>query len=75
MGHELKITAIGNSSGVVLSKEILARLNVNKGDVLYLTETPEGFLITPYDEKFARQVEAAEGFMHDYRDVLRELAK
>jgi putative addiction module antidote len=75
MGHELKITSIGNSSGVVLSKEVMARLKVNRGDVIYLTETPEGYLITPYDEKFARQVEAAEGFVHDYRDVLHELAK
>mgnify|MGYP005630091403 FL=1 len=53
----------------------MTRLKVNRGDVIYLTETPEGYLITPYDEKFARQVEAAEGFMHDYRDVLHELAK
>lgn len=75
MGHQLKITSIGNSSGVVLSKEVMARLKVSRGDVIYLTETPEGYLVTPYDENFVSQVEAAEEFMHDHRDALHELAK
>jgi len=75
MGITLKLTTIGNSTGVILPKEVLAKLRVEKGDTVYLTESPEGFLVTPYDERFARQVEAAEGFMKEYRDVLNELAK
>ncbi len=75
MGIPLKLTKVGNSTGVVLPKEVLARLKLAKGDVVYLTETSEGYQITPYDERFARQVEAAEDFMREYRDVLRELAK
>lgn len=73
--YKLKVTTVGNSTGVVLPKEVLSRLKLQKGDVLYLTETPEGYKITPYDEEFARQMEAAERVMRENRDVLRELAK
>ncbi len=72
---KLKVTTVGNSTGVVLPREVLSRLKVQKGDVLYLTETSDGYQITPYDEEFGRQMEAAERVMRDHRDVLRELAK
>jgi len=72
---ELKITTIGNSAGVVLPKEVMARLKVQKGDVLYLVETPSGYHLTPYDEAFVRQVRAAERVLKEQRDVLRELAR
>ncbi|HVF58536.1 MAG TPA: AbrB/MazE/SpoVT family DNA-binding domain-containing protein [Thermoanaerobaculia bacterium] len=72
---ELKITTVGNSAGVVLPKEVMARLKVQKGDVLYLVETPDGYSLTPYDEAFVRQVRAAERVLKDQRDVLRELAR
>lgn len=75
MGISLKVTTVGNSAGVVLSKEVMSRLKIKKGDTLYLTETPDGFLLTPYDQEFANQIEAAEDFIAEYRDVLRELAK
>jgi putative addiction module antidote len=73
--YKLKVTTVGNSTGVVLPKEVLSRLKLQKGDVLYLTETPDGYKITPYDEEFARQMEVAERVMRENRDVLRELAK
>ena len=44
---KLKVTTVGSSSGIVLPKEILTRLKVVKGDSLFLTESPEGFRITP----------------------------
>jgi putative addiction module antidote len=72
---KLKVTTVGNSTGVVLPREVLSRLKVQKGDVLYLTESPDGYKITPYDEEFSQQMEAAERVMKDNRDVLRELAK
>ena len=75
MGITLKLTAIGNSTGVILPKEILAKLNMSKGDNLYLTETPEGYMVSPYDDKFAEAVEEAGEFMNEYRDVMKELAK
>ncbi|ACL62481.1 AbrB/MazE/SpoVT family DNA-binding domain-containing protein [Methylobacterium nodulans] len=71
----LKLTAIGNSVGVILPKEALSRLKLDKGDTVYLTETPDGYRITPYNEEFETQMKAAREIMRQNRDVLRELAK
>jgi putative addiction module antidote len=75
MGKAVKITTVGSSAGIVLPKDVLARLHVEKGDSLYLTETPDGVKLTPYDEDFSRQVEAGRKVMRKYRDALRTLAK
>jgi len=72
---KLKITAIGNSAGVILPKELLARLRVDKGDELYALETPDGIRLTTYDPKLAAQMEVAEKIMRDRRDLLRKLAE
>ncbi len=50
MATTVKVTTVGNSVGIVLPKEMLARLNIQKGDTLYVTETPDGVQLTPYDE-------------------------
>jgi len=71
----LKLTKIGNSVGAVFPKEILARMHVDAGDVLYLTEAPDGLRVTPYDPHFAHQMHNAEEVMKKRRAVLRELAK
>ena len=71
----LKLTQIGNSVGVVLPKEMLARLKVEKGQSVYVTETPEGFVLTPYDPALTEQVEAGRQFMREYRDTFHQLAK
>jgi putative addiction module antidote len=71
----LKLTTIGNSVGVVLPKDLLARLRVGKGDTLYAVETPNGVELTPYDPDFAAQMEAAEAIMREDRDVLKKLAE
>ncbi len=71
----VKLTAIGNSTGMILPKEILALLNADRGDTVYITRTANGIEITPYDEKFARHMEAAEQIMREDRDVLRRLAE
>ena len=42
MATAVKVIAIGNSAGIILPKETLARLNVQKGDTLYITEGPQG---------------------------------
>ena len=73
--NKAKITAIGNSAGITLPKEVLAKLRVSKGDYLNLVETPDGILLTPYDSEFAKAMEAAETIMRANRDALRELAK
>jgi putative addiction module antidote len=72
---KLKITAIGNSAGVILPKELLARLRVGKGDALYAVEVPDGIKITPFDPEFAAQMEVAEQVMHDRRELLRKLSQ
>jgi putative addiction module antidote len=72
---EVKITTVGNSSGIILSKEMLAKLRVHKGDTLYVIETPTGIELTPYDPEFARQMDIAEDIMRDNRDVLKKLAE
>ncbi len=73
--NSTKVTALGNSAGIVLPKEVLARLRVSKGDEVFFTETPDGILISPYDAEFAAQMEAAEIVMREDRDVLKILAK
>jgi len=69
------VTKIGNSTGVILPKEVAARLKVRKGDSVFLTETSEGYVITAYDPDFESQVEAARRGMSKYRNALHELAK
>ena len=75
MALELKLRKIGNSVGVVLPKEALARLNVVEGDDLYLTETPDGFRVTSKNPNFAEKMKVAEGLSRRYRNALDELAK
>ena len=71
----LQVTRIGNSTGVVLPKEILQRLRIEKGDNLYVLETPHGIELVPYDPDFVAQMEAAEQVMREDRDVLKKLAE
>ena len=71
----LKLIQIGNSVGVILPKEVLARLKVGKGDTLYVTETSAGVALTPYDPSFEDQLELGREFMREYRDTFRALAK
>ena len=71
----LKLMQIGNSVGFVLPKDAVARLKIEKGDIVYLTESPDGYRITPYDPEFEKQMKAAQRIMKKRRNVLRELAK
>lgn len=70
----LKITTVGNSAGVILPKELLAKLRVDKGDTLYAIETPDGIKLTPHDPEFEAQMEVAERVMRKRRALLRKLA-
>jgi putative addiction module antidote len=72
---KLKVTTVGSSAGVVLPKEILTKLRVVKGDFVFLTESPDGFRITPYDSEFEEDMALARQVMRKRRDLLRELAK
>jgi len=75
MTTKLKITTVGSSAGVVLPKEILHRLRVEKGDTLYVIDTPNGIELSAYDEEFAEQMEVAKRVMREDRDALRKLAE
>jgi putative addiction module antidote len=75
MAAPIKIIPIGNSNGIILPKETLARLNLQRGDTLYLTEGPQGIRLVPFDEQFAAQMEAAREVMRENRDVLQRLAE
>lgn len=71
----VKITTIGNSSGIVLPKELLGKLHVEKGDTLYVIETPNGIELTPFDPKVAEQLDKADEIIRQNKDVLKKLAK
>ncbi len=72
----LKLTQIGNSVGVILPKELLAKLKLEKGDTVFVTEAANGaVMMTPYDADFEAQMSEARKVMKDRRNVLRELAK
>jgi putative addiction module antidote len=71
---QLKIIAVGNSAGVVLPKALLARMRVEKGDTLFVCETPDGVRLMPYDPALAAQMAVAERIMNKRRTLLRKLA-
>lgn len=73
--HMLKLTQIGNSVGVILPKDALARLKLEKGQSVFLTETPDGFALTPYNPALEEQITAGREFMRDFRDTFHQLAK
>jgi putative addiction module antidote len=72
---KLKITAIGNSAGIILPRELLARLRVARGDALFATELPDGIKLTPFDPKLAGEMEVAERVMRKRRTLLKKLAE
>jgi putative addiction module antidote len=75
MNTALKVKKIGNSAGVILPKELLARLRVAPGDTVYVTESPDGLRMTASNPGFAEKMALAEEIMREDRDILRVLAK
>ena len=74
-GRTLKVRRVGNSLGVVLPKDVLAKLRVGEGDELSVSETPSGVALQRHDLELQEQIEAARRAMKRYRNALRELAK
>ena len=72
---KLKLRAVGTSTGILLPKEMLLRLKLRKDDTIFAVETPEGYLLTPYDPEVERQIQKGREFMKKYRDTFRVLAK
>ncbi|WCT72520.1 AbrB/MazE/SpoVT family DNA-binding domain-containing protein [Sphingomonas naphthae] len=76
MTKPLKLIAIGNSTGVILPKELLAKLRVGQGDSLFVSETPDGAVrLSASDPDFAEKMRVAEEIMREDRDILRILAQ
>ena len=72
---QLKVRKVGNSLGVILTGDVAGTLQVAEGDTLYLTASPAGFLLTPFNPEFAEEMELAADIMKRYRNALRDLAK
>ena len=72
---ELKITKIGNSAGIILSKEILTRLRVSTNDKVFAVETANGLELTPYNSKFVKEMLLVEKIIKENRDVLKKLSE
>jgi putative addiction module antidote len=72
---KLKLRKVGTSTGIVLPKEALYRLRVTTGDSLFAVETPEGYLLTPYDPAIEEQLRLGREVMAKHRETLRALAK
>lgn len=75
MAKTLKIISIGNSAGIILPKELLEKLRVDKGGSVTVTESSNGLNISSYDSDFEEAMNIAEDIMREDRDVLRKLAQ
>jgi putative addiction module antidote len=75
-GYLLQVKKIGNSVGLILPKDLLARLKLKEGDKLHVVEqTERGIKLSPYDPKHARAMEFARRSFRKYADTYRALAK
>ncbi|MBL8551440.1 MAG: AbrB/MazE/SpoVT family DNA-binding domain-containing protein [Hyphomonadaceae bacterium] len=74
-GTTLKVRRVGNSLGVVLPKEVLAKLRVGEGELLSVSEVEGGVALRPFNDRLQEQIEAGRRAMKRYRNALRELAK
>jgi putative addiction module antidote len=72
---KLKLRAVGTSTGILLPKDMLIRMKLKKNDNIFAVETPDGYLLTPYDPEVERQVSKGREFMSKYRETFRALAK
>ena len=75
MAAMVKVRKVGNSLGVILTKDVVESLGVSEGDELFAIRTLEGIRLTPYDPDFATAIESTREYMRRHRDALHELAK
>ena len=73
---KLEVKRIGNSTGLILPRDLIGKLNLEQGDWLYVTENADGTVrLSPYDPTFEKGMKIAEKAMKTYRNALAELAK
>jgi len=75
MAAVVKVRKVGNSLGVILTKDVVESLGVAEGDELFAIRTPDGIRLTPYDPNFATAIESTRDYMRRHRDALHELSK
>ncbi len=75
MAMTVKLTTVGNSTGIILPRELLDRLRLKKGDTLHVLETPNGVELTSFDPEMGRQLDVAENVMRRRRNLLKKLAE
>ncbi len=75
MAAVVKVRKVGNSLGVILTKDVVDSLGVSEGDELFAIRTPDGIRLTPYDPDFATAIESTREYMRRHRNALHELAK
>ena len=71
----MKLRPVGTPTGIIVPKEMPIRMRVKEDDALFAVETPDGYLLTPYDPEVERQLKLGREFMAKYRDTFRALAK
>jgi putative addiction module antidote len=75
-GYVLQVKKIGNSVGLILPKDLLARLKLGEGDKLHVVEqTERGIKLSPYDPKHAEAMNIARRSFRKYADTYKALAK
>ena len=74
MNKSLKLRKMGDSIGTIFPKEVLHKLRVGEGDLLYVVETARGLLLTPYDPAFANAKDIAEKIIARDKDALKALS-
>lgn len=75
MATSTKVIAIGNSAGIILPKDLLDRLKIEKGDTVFVSEVAGGLQVSPHDAEFSEKMEAADQVIRRYRDALKKLAE
>ncbi len=75
MNKPLKLVPIGNSTGLILPKDLLQALGVEVGDTVFPVQTPSGVELRRRDDDFESQMAIARDVMRRRRSALRELAK
>ena len=73
--HIVKVRKIGNSLGITLPKEALARLKLQEGDQVSLSTEGDAILVVPSDPHFEESMKALDESIQQYRNTYRELAK
>ena len=73
--RKVTLRQVGGSIGATLPKDMADRLHVQAGDEVFVVETEQGILITPYDPTFEQAMAAYKRTAAKYRNALRELSK